>query len=191
MITETIREQMAKTIKYIKPTPYRSATGLTAEVYQADFLPVPPLTLHSPLPEVMAGVWIILRETLQTGQVDRALKEAVAAAVSKINECPYCVDVHTGMLHATCDHNAACAIRRGHYDNIHDPQLQAIVQWLLANRTAKANGAPPPSFCGKDTPEIIGTAVTFHYINRMVNVFLGETFVPMPSAFKGLTGRLF
>jgi AhpD family alkylhydroperoxidase len=116
VIEGTIRDQLAKTIKYVKPIQYISARGLTAEVYQqiqAEFLPVPPLTLHSPVPKVMAGVWSILRETFWAGSVARALKEAVAAAVSKTNECPYCIDVHTSMLHATGDHDMASAIRQG------------------------------------------------------------------------------
>jgi len=147
MIAEMIRERMAKTIKYIQPVAYGSATGLTAQVYQhmqADSLPTPPLTLHSPVPEVMAGVWSITRETLGSGEVDHARKEAVAAAVSKTNECPYCVDVHTAMLHATADHDAAGAILRGDYESIRDEQLKAIVQWVLANRTAHANGVLLP-----------------------------------------------
>ena len=194
MIAETIREHLAQTIQYVTPVPYGSATGLTADVYQqmqADFLPVPPLTLHSPVPHIMAGLWSILREALLAGQVDRALKEAVAAAVSKMNACPYCVDVHTSMLHATADHAAADAILRGDNNNIHDEQLNAIVQWIVANRTPQANGGLPPPFAPRDAPEIIGTAVAFHYINRMVNVFLGDTLLPVPSALKGLAGRLF
>jgi len=194
MIAEAIRAQMSKTIKYVKPVPYGEATGLTAEVYgqmQADFLPVPPLTLHSPLPRVMAGIWSILRETLQTGKVDRALKEAVAATVSKTNECPYCVDVHASMLHATSDHNVAGAILRGDYDNIHDRQIKAIVEWVLANRTANANSGNPPPFYHEEAPELIGTAIAFHYINRMVNVFLSESPFTMPSAYRGIAGRLF
>ncbi|MCI0712250.1 MAG: carboxymuconolactone decarboxylase family protein [Chloroflexi bacterium] len=193
MIDGTIRDQMARTVQYVKPTRFNDATALTRELYrqmQANFLPVPPLTLHSPVPEVMAGVWSILQETMQAGQVDRALKEAVAAATSKVNECPYCVDVHTSMLHATADHNAADAILRGDYDNISDPQIDAIVQWVLANKTATTNQVHAP-FSPDDAPEIVGTAVAFHYINRMVNVFLGETFVPVPSMFKRLTGRVF
>jgi AhpD family alkylhydroperoxidase len=193
LITEVIRERMAKTIKYVRPVQFDSATGLTAEVYQqiqANFLPVPPITLHSPIPQMLAGYWSILRETLLAGKVNRALKEAVAAAVSKTNECPYCVDVHTSMLHTTAAHYAADAILRGDYDDIRDPHLHSIVQWVLANRTVNANGAPPP-FSHTDAPEIIGTAIAFHYTNRMVNVFLGDTFVPVPSALKGLTGRLF
>jgi AhpD family alkylhydroperoxidase len=194
MIAEMIRERMAQTIKYVKPVPYGAATGLTAELYQhmqADFLPVPPLTLHAPAPPVMAGVWSVLQETVNTGQVDRALKEAVAAAVSKTNACPYCVDVHTSMLHATADHEAAGAILRGDYDSIRDPQINAIVQWVLTNRTPQANGVLAPPFARHDAPEIIGTAITFHYINRMVNVFLGDTLLPVPLALKGLAGRLF
>ncbi len=184
---------MAKTIKYVKPVQYRSATGLTADIYrqmQADFLPVPLLTLHSPVPEVMAGVWSILRETLLAGQVDRALKEAVAATVSKTNACPFCVDAHTAMLHATSNHYAASAILRGDYDSIHHEQLHALVQWILANRTANVSGVLQPPFSHDDAPEIIGSAIAFHYINRMVNVFLGDTLLPLPSALKGLSGRL-
>src|SRR6266508_4326022 len=115
---------MAKTIKYVKPVQYRSATGLTADIYrqmQADFLPIPLLTLHSPTPEVLAGVWSILRETLLAGGVERAQKEVVAAVVSKTNECPFCVDAHRLMLEATSDYDAAGAIMRGDYDSIHDP----------------------------------------------------------------------
>src|SRR5262245_53088477 len=193
MIAETIIERMAQTIQYVKAAPYGIAAGVTAEVYQqmqADFLPIPLLTLHSPLPEVMAGVWSILRETLLAGNVDRSRKEVVAATVSKTNTCPFCVDAHTSLLHATSNHDAASAILRGDYDRIHDEQLHALVQWVLAKGTSNANGVPPPPFAPHEAPEIIGTAVAFHYINRMVNVFLGDTFLPLPSALKGVTGRL-
>ncbi len=138
----------------------------------------------------MAGVWSILRETLLAGNVDRSRKEVVAATVSKANACPFCVDAHTSMLHATANHDAASAILRGDYDSIHDPQLHALVQWVLAKGTSNANGVLPPPFSPHDAPEIIGTAIAFHYINRMVNVFLGDTLLPLPSALKGLTGRL-
>jgi AhpD family alkylhydroperoxidase len=194
MIAETIQGQMARAIRYIKPVQYRSATGLAAEVYQhmqADFTLAPLVTLHTPAPAVMAGVWSLLRETLLTGRVDRAHKEVVAATVSQTNACPYCVDAHTMTLHATDAHDAASAILRGDYDSIHDPQLRTLVQWALASRTSNAQGSLPPHLSSNDASEIIGTAVAFHYINRMVNVFLGEAFLPTPSALKGVTGRLF
>jgi AhpD family alkylhydroperoxidase len=192
MIAETLIERMAKTIRYVKAVPYGSATGLTADVYrqmQDDFLPVPLLTLHSPVPEVMAGAWSVLREALLAGKVDRSRKEAVAAAVSKTNACPFCVDAHTSLLHATSSHDVAGAILRGDYDSIRDPQLRALVRWALANRAPGASGALPPPFSAEAAPEIIGTAVAFHYLNRMVNVFLGDTLIPLPSALKGVAGR--
>ncbi len=52
------------------------------------------------------------------------------------------------------------------------------------------SGVLQPPFSHDDAPEIIGSAIAFHYINRMVNVFLGDTLLPLPSALKGLSGRL-
>ena len=188
MIVETMIERLAKT-RYVKPVPYSSATGLTADVYRqmhADFLPIPLLTLHSPAPELLAGVWSILREALLAGAVDRAQKEVVAAVVSKTNACPFCVDAHRLMLHATSDYDAADAIMRSDYDRIHDPQLHALAQWALTKGTASTSGALPPPFSPDEAPAIIGTAIAFHYINRMVNVFLGDTLLPAPSALRGV-----
>ncbi len=193
MLLESMRNQMAKTIRYVKPIPYNVATGYTAEIYhqmQLEFLPVPPLTLHSPAPMIMAGVWSVLRETLLVGQADRALKEAVASAISKSNQCPYCVDIHTTMLHATGQHKTAGAILQGQYQNIQDTQIGAAIQWVFDNKqNRKPTGEVP--FSLEFAPEMIGTVVIFEFINRMVNVFLGEAVVPIPSNLKGLTGRLF
>ncbi len=193
MFEKTIREQMAKSNKYIQAIDYDSTAGLTEAVLQQvqeDFLPAPLIALHSPIPEVMAGVWSILRETLLAGQANRSHKEAVAAAISKTNECPFCVDAHTVLLRATSDHEVADAILQGDYESIRDPQLHALVQWVLAKRTADSNGLRQP-FSQNDMPEIIGTAVTFHYINRMANIFLGDTLLPIPSVLKGLTYRVY
>jgi AhpD family alkylhydroperoxidase len=141
MIAEMVG-QMTGTIRYVETVRYGSATGLTAELYQqmkADFMVGPVMTLHSPLPEVMAGAWSILRETLLAGRVDRAIKEAVAAAVSKKNQCPFCVDAHTLMLRATGKHDVADAILRGDYDNIHDRQLRSLFQWATADQITDPN----------------------------------------------------
>jgi alkylhydroperoxidase family enzyme len=55
----------------------------------------PPISLHSPSPEVMAASWLMMCETLlASGRADRVLKESVASAVSEANTCPYCVEVH-------------------------------------------------------------------------------------------------
>lgn len=196
MITEMMREPLAKTIKYVRPIRYDSANGLAAQVYdqlQTDFIPAPLVALHSPVPEVMAGVWSILRETLMTGDVNRSYKEAVAATVSKANECPFCVDAHTVMLRATADHDVANAILEGDHERIQDPQMHSLVEWVWANRTFNPNPALPLPFSQGELPEIVGTATTFHYVNRMANIYLGDSLLPvsLPSTLKTFTYRLY
>lgn len=196
MFTKMMREPLAKNIRHIKPIRYDAATGLTAQVYdqlQADFMPAPLVVLHSPVPDVMAGVWSMLRETLMAGDVNRSYKEAVAATVSKANECPFCIDAHTVMLRATSDDDVANAILLEDHDRIHDPQLRALVQWMWANRGSKPDVVLPLPFSQSEVPEIIGTAVTFQYMNRMANIFLGDALLPiqLPSPLKDLTYRLY
>lgn len=170
-------------IKYIQLVTAAEANGLTAQVYpqiKHDFgALVEPFTLHSPAPQLLAGVWIATRETLLVGNVSREIKEAVAATVSRLNQCPYCVDAHTMMLHATAAHNAAAAISHKRDDQIHDPALRVIIAWAAATRSPGDPILLAPPFLEREAPEIVGTTVVFHYINRMVDVFLSET--PLPS----------
>ena len=182
-------------IKYIQPIVAAKASGLTAQAYRQikrDFgALVEPFTLHSPAPQLLAGVWMATRETELTGSVRRELKEAVAAAVSQLNQCPYCQDAHTMMLHATAAHNAATAISHRRGEQIQDPALREIVAWAAATRSPGAAILLTPPFSKREAPEIVGTAVAFHYINRMVDVFLSET--PLPSNrdwLKGILKRL-
>ncbi len=83
------------------------ATGLVATIYEQmadEFAIVPPLTIHSVVPDILAGVWCLSREAFVVGPGGRVRREMVAAAVSRSNACPYCVEVHSAMLHATQDH---------------------------------------------------------------------------------------
>jgi AhpD family alkylhydroperoxidase len=179
-------------IKYIQPIRAESADGLVAQVYaqiKRDFgALVEPFTLHSPSPKLLAGAWIACRETELAGNVRRDIKEAVAAAVSKINQCPYCVDAHTIMLNATGKRSIARAISNENYDQIPDSEVRAVVKWALATRSPESEVLLSPPFSRQDAPEIIGTAVFFHYINLMANVLLSET--PLPSNRRWLKNTL-
>ena len=182
-------------IKYIQPVATAKASGLTAQVYpqiKRDFgALVEPFTLHSPAPQLLAGVWMATRETELVGSVRREIKEAVAATVSQLNQCPYCEDAHTMMLHATAAHNAATAISRRRDEQIQDAALRATVVWAAATRSPGDPLLLAPPFSAGEAPEIVGTAVAFHYINRMVDVFLSET--PLPSNrgwLKGIFKRM-
>jgi AhpD family alkylhydroperoxidase len=169
-------------IKYITPAS-RSTKGLTAQVYKQirrDFgALVEPFTLHSPCPELLAAVWAVCHETELTGIVDRELKEIVASSVSKHNRCPYCVDAHAVMLHASGEEDAASLIL---YEQDHqvDDHMKNTVHWTKA--VTSPNFHFPIErlpFNKNEAPEFIGTAVFYCYINRMVNILLGESPLPL------------
>jgi len=177
-------------IRYIQPVALNSTEGLVARVYpqiKKEFgALVEPFTLHSPSPELLAGTWSACRESLLVGSVRRDVKEAVAATVSRINQCPYCVDAHTIMLNATSARNSADAIIRHRDDQIRDTTVRSIVKWASATRSPGAEVLFSPPFSQEEAPEIIGTAVFFHYVNRMASVLLSNT--PLPSNHRLLKG---
>ncbi|MFC5064267.1 carboxymuconolactone decarboxylase family protein [Actinomycetospora atypica] len=86
-------------VRYVDPVLYGRSRGVVRRVYrevERDFgMLAPPVALHSPAPGLLVAVWELLRATLLVGgETTRAQREAVAAAVSRANQCPYCVEVH-------------------------------------------------------------------------------------------------
>jgi len=145
-------------IRYVRPVRASAAVGLVAKVYQQmerdwGFL-APPISLHSPSPEVMAASWLMMRETLlASGRADRVLKESVASAVSEANTCPYCVEVHDAIRHSIDGTQDANAVR----------------EWVRGGRRP---------FPDDHLEECVGVAVTLEYVNRMNNVFLPGSPIP-------------
>jgi AhpD family alkylhydroperoxidase len=170
-------------IAHVTPVPPRAATGAVADVYAAaerEFgLLAPPLALHSPDTGLLVAAWTLLRETLLvTRDVPRAVKEAVAAGVSLGNSCPYCVEVHgavLGGLHGRADARAVAADR---LEDIADPALRAVAVWAR-------DGGPAPA-PERQAAELLGVALAFHYLNRMVHVFLGPS--PLPPSLPRAAG---
>jgi AhpD family alkylhydroperoxidase len=142
---------------------------------------VPPFALHLPVPDALCACWAIVREPTWGRRVDRATKEAVAAAVSATNACPYCVDAHTMVLHALGERASAAAIASGEMDDIADTDLRAMVSWARATRQPDAEIVRHRPFPDEHAPELIGIAVAFHYINRMVNIFAPPSPFPVPA----------
>ncbi|MBZ0251777.1 MAG: carboxymuconolactone decarboxylase family protein, partial [Candidatus Methylomirabilis sp.] len=162
--------------RYIEYVEAGAQNGPPKEVYaqiERDFGQVAdPIRLHSPVPRVLTGAWAALRETLLAGSVPRAVKEAVAVAVSQTNACSYCADAHGMMLEAAGHRNAGDAIRRGDVASIADARVRDAARWALETRKPGSELLKKPPFSAADLPEIAGTAVVFHYVNRMVSVFL-------------------
>lgn len=176
-LTRATSRTMLTHIRHVTPVPPAAATGAVAEVYRqmaADFgVYAPPVLLHSPAPTALRACWTLLRETLLAdGLVARRDKEVVAEAVSVGNRCPYCVEVHgataAGLLGPAGGHS-------GDREPA-DPYLAGLAEW--GRHSGAPSHRPTPNFPVAHAPELIGVAVAFHYLNRMVSVFLQES--PLP-----------
>lgn len=167
------------------PAPPDTLTGRSAAVYAqlaTDFgiRRAPTFVVLSPAPDLLAATWAVLRESLLAGRASRTAKELVALGVSQANRCPFCVDAHTVLLHATGDHRLAETVARG--GTPADPAHAALLAWGKATRAALgpdgSQAAADRPFDAAAAPEFIGTALAFHFINRMVSALLGEDMMP-------------
>jgi AhpD family alkylhydroperoxidase len=165
-------------VRHVRPVRPETAHGLVARVYrqvERDFgMLAPPMALHSPAPEVLAAAWMMLRESLLAdGVVDRATKEVVATEVSAGNSCPYCVEVHGSTL-------------RG----LGQETTEGVIgTWAEAIATEDGAARSEVTFPGQYAAELGAVAVTFHYLNRMVNVFLPKSPLPRIPATAWLLGQ--
>ncbi|RAN98392.1 hypothetical protein GAR05_03129 [Micromonospora saelicesensis] len=163
------------TYRFFTPTPTRAATGRTAAVYQQlrdDFLgPLPTFQALSAVPEVLAATWALMREALLAGDAPRVERELVAAAVSRANHCQFCVDAHVLLLHALGAPTLAEAVARGETPT--EPRHAALVDWAQASRSPRA-----ADWTSTHGPEITGTLLAFHFINRVVSALLDPDLLP-------------
>lgn len=179
-------------IRFVSPVPPAGASRPVAAVYdqvEAEFgMLAPPMALHAPAPPILAASWAMLRETLLvTARVSRPAKEVVAAAVSAANTCPYCVDVHSATLTGLVGGADPGAVADGRLDDVRDPALRALAGWAATGCGAGNRRLPFPA---PEGPELIGVAVTFEYLNRMVNVFLTDSpLPPSPSSVRAVLRR--
>ncbi|MFE7706494.1 carboxymuconolactone decarboxylase family protein [Streptomyces sp. NPDC057486] len=165
---------MTGPFRYTSPEPPKSATGVVADVYAqlaTDFGIDRAVTfvVLSAAPPLLAGTWAVMRESLLAGQASRTGKEVVAAGVSLANRCPFCVTAHTVLLHATGDHALAERIARG--EQPENSRHRQLLAWGEDMST-------PQPFPAEEAPEYIGTALTFHFINRIVSSLLTEEMLP-------------
>ncbi|WP_068177016.1 carboxymuconolactone decarboxylase family protein [Mycobacterium sp. UM_CSW] len=178
-------------IKHIRAVSPRDADGLVGEVYaqmKREFQLVPPVTLHAPIPELLAGVWGMLRESIVAGSVSRGLREVVCEGVSAINQCSFCVDAHSILLVGAGDTSTANAIRAKRPDLIADRKTREVAMWAFANRQPGADILRKPPFTANEAPQLIASAACFHYIDRLVQVFLPDGPVALPSKLRWLRG---
>ncbi|MFF7450348.1 MULTISPECIES: carboxymuconolactone decarboxylase family protein [unclassified Streptomyces] len=187
---------MSTPFRYTSPLPPRAATGHVAEVYAQlarDFGIEEPVTfvVLSSAPELLAPTWALMRESLIAGPGDRTGKELAALGVSLANRCPFCVDAHTVLLHATGDHALAERLARGERpgNEVH----ARVLDWGERTRVPGSLGHEPYPFPAEHAPGYLGTALAFHFINRIVSALLTESLLPAGAqrfrAVRSIAGR--
>ncbi|MBG0566770.1 carboxymuconolactone decarboxylase family protein [Actinoplanes aureus] len=163
------------TYRFFNPAPVKTATGRTADVYRQlrdDFLgPAPTFQALSVVPELMAATWVLMREALLAGDTSRVDREVVAAAVSRANHCRFCVDAHATLLHALGEHELAESVARG--GTPVRPGHAELTRWAAASRNPRATG-----WTSRYGPQLTGTLLAFHFINRVVSALLAPDLLP-------------
>lgn len=187
---------MTDKIKYgVQPISPQAATGHLKQAYAQmshDLIGVhEPFLVHSPSEEILLGLWSAYRESLlATGRVSRSLKETITVTVSGINKCPWCFDAHQISLYAVGAGKTVTAISKPDKSARLDDQTAAIIEWARATRTPGASILQEPPFSPAAAPEIIGTALIYHYLTRVVNVLLVESALPAQSWLKAPLKRI-
>lgn len=171
-----------KTIQHVEPVPARGATGVVRDVYkqakaEMGLLPEA-VTMFSAEPGLLTAAWGPFRESLlATGAAPREVKEAVAATVSSLNDCPYCVDAHTIMLYGSGGSGFATGLLGLDASAAAEPELAAAADWVRAVAVRPAAPVPAP-FPADQLPEVLGTFAHFQFLNRTIDVLLDGTFLP-------------
>jgi hypothetical protein len=101
------------------------------------------------------------------------------------------VSAHSLLVAVAGRGEAAEALAGGTLEEIRDARTRGLATWAAATRTPGDELVRNPPFSEREAPEIIGTAVGFHYINRVVEVFQGHA--PMnlgPAPLRGVARSL-
>jgi len=177
-------------IRYVDKTiAFQDARGLVAEVYDQiadEFFMNGALSTHSVRPELLAGIWIGGREIVLTdGLLPRNTKEAIGVSFAQTNKCTYCEDMLIAVVHGAENHGLANDIRFRKQDEITDETVRAFHTWAQSYRMPDAEIVQNPPFDAALAPELLGSALTFNYLNRFVKIFFDGT--PLDTPFTGKT----
>lgn len=183
-----------KTMRYVSAVPWPAAQGLTRRVYDMiteDFFMNGSLTSRSRVPNLLASIWTLGRESmLVDDQLDRTTKEAICAVLSDINDCPYCGDMLVGLVHAGDRHEAATKLFASRVTDISEPRLRAQLAWVEAVTTPGRDTLPPLPFSDAELPEVLGSMLGMADINRYSHVVMDGSPVDA-GGLQGAVLRLF
>lgn len=185
---------MPDIVKYVTVIPPKVAVGVVGQVYDQSRREVGRLveavTMFSGDPALLAAGWAAFREPLlAAGHAPRVAKEAVAATVARLNECPFCVDAHAIMLYGGGAGDFAAQLLDGTDLDAIRSGYQALARWVGDASTADTVSAHPP-YTPEQEPEFLGVLVYFHFLTRAINVLLEGTFLPGSERARRVARRL-
>ena len=187
-----------KTMRYVSDIPTHKADGLVKEVYdmiRKDFFKNGSLTSRSKVPELMAAIWTGGRESmLVEDRVDRTAKDAMCAALSQVNDCPYCEDMLVSLVYAGGEKQAAEDLFDQNVPGGTDAELRQAVDWVRAVAAPGDHAIPPIPFSREQIPAVFGTIMAMSDINRFSHVVMDGSPVEAPFGLrtvKALALRIF
>ena len=199
MLPKTIRNTLFDKLsavtmrKQFNPINLKSADGLLKEVLeqsQRDFFINGTITCHTAVPEIMAGVWLSGREiVLVNDRLPAWLKKAMGAALSEVNQCPYCEDFLLSLTYGAKEKNVADSLKKNNVDDIQDELTQKRMRWIKAAPDKNAPELMDPPFSISELPEALGTLIVFGYTNKMSDFALDGS--PVPTLGRGTSLKFF
>ncbi len=167
---------------FFHPVNLQQAHGLLKAVLlqsQKDFFINGTITSHSAVPELMAGMWLAGREiTLVDGYLPAWLKKAMGAALSEVNQCPYCEDMLLSLTLGAQEEKLVQALQGKNLALINDKQNQQRMAWVKASTQKYATLLQTPPFTPEQMPEALGNLIVFGYTNRISDFTLNGSPVP-------------
>lgn len=177
-------------MRYVHAVSPSEAEGLVAKVYEQvveDFFINGAITCQSIVPPLMAAMWCGGRETVQVSdQLDSEVKEAMTAAISHYNDCPYCADMLVGMVHGEGNHESAVTLQKTQQEAVAAEDLRDEVRWALSTVDPQTEWGGRPPFEESELPEALGSIFAFGYVNRVTHVTMADSPIQAPFGLRGV-----
>jgi uncharacterized peroxidase-related enzyme len=139
--------------------------------------PVAKLSLYRP--EFFGRAWLHFAEPLMRGPSDwsEGERELLAAFVSRLNSCPFCVGIHEGTSELLLGHDPAARLDRWREGGV-EPRLAATFE-LLEKVTLSPEAVAPDDIeralssglSASAIEDALYVAFLFNVINRLANAF--------------------
>jgi hypothetical protein len=137
-----------------------------------------PVVVHDDVLDRLAAVTLEVERR-------RALQRSLRARIALVLVGPLrdaLGDDQVGRVHVAPLRTARCRASRSQTGSAARSRSTVATRsrWAAATRDPTADVVTDPPFTREQTAEYVGTALTFHYVNRMVNVFCEDSPFPLP-----------